>query len=91
MPSKPELSYEITLNFPGEPRVSDYKPADIGTAVEYALDFARKNRGVKVQVGVSVPMSPIHAHSYTLFECLFPVLEPFMRKSIREHYGRVPD
>ena len=90
MPAKAELRYEITLNFPGESRVSEFQPADFGAAVEYALDFARKNKGVKVQVGVSVPMSPLHSHSYTLFECLFPALEPFMRKNIQDNFGSTP-
>jgi hypothetical protein len=77
--------------FPGESRFSEYKPADFGAAVEYALAFARKNKGVRVQVGVCVPRSPLHEHRYTLFECVFPVLEPFMQKNIRTHYGRLPD
>jgi hypothetical protein len=91
VPDQPELTYDIVVNFPGEPRLSDYRPTAFGAAVEYALDFARKNKGVKVQVGVSVPVSPLHSHSYTLFECLFPVLEPFMRRNIQNHYGRLPD
>ena len=90
MSAKAELRYEITLNFPGEPRFSDFRPTDFGAAVEYALDFARKNKGVKVQVGVSVPVSPLHSHSYTLFECLFPVLEPFMAQNIQDHFGSAP-
>jgi hypothetical protein len=88
--AKPKLHYEIILGFPGEPRISEYRPDDFGAAVEYALDFARKNQGVKVQVSVCVPASPIHAHGYTLFECAFPALEPFMVKSIRDHFGRLP-
>ena len=90
MAKKPELRYEITLNFPGEPRVSDYSPTDLGAAVEYALDFAKQNTGVKVQVAVCVPMTPLHCHSYTVFECHFPALEPFMAENIRKHYGKLP-
>ncbi len=55
VPTPPDLRYEITLNFPGEPRLSDYQPSDFGAAVEYALDFAKKNKGVPVPVAVSVP------------------------------------
>ncbi len=86
----PEIRYEIVLSFPGEPRISEYKPIHFDAAVQYALDFARNNRGVKVQVNVSVPMSTIHEHSYVLFACEFPALEPFMQRAIRKHYGRLP-
>ena len=90
VPTPPDLRYEITLNFPGEPRLSEYQPSDFGVAVEYALDFAKKNKGVQVQVAVSIPVSPIHSHSYTLFTCEFPVLEPFMASNIRQRFGRLP-
>ena len=90
MPEPFQLAFDITLNFPGEPRLSEYHPTDFGAAVEYALDFARRNRGVWVQVGVSVPQSPIHSHGYTLFECCFPALEPFMLRAIRKHFGCEP-
>ena len=32
MPAKAELQYEITLDFPGEPRFSDFRPTDFGAA-----------------------------------------------------------
>ena len=90
MADKPPLQFEIILNFPGEPRISDYRPASFDVAVEYALGFARRNPGVKVEVNVPVPMSPIHEHSYQLFICEFPVLEPFMQKAVRDHFGKLP-
>ena len=86
----PEIRYEIVLSFRGEPRISEYQPPDFSTAVQYAIDFARNNRGVRVQVNVPVPMSTIQEHSYMLFACEFPALEPFMQRAIRKHYGRLP-
>jgi hypothetical protein len=90
VPSQSDLRYEITLDLPGEPRISDYRPDDFGAAVEYAIDFARKNRGVKVRVGVVVPASPLHVRGSTLFVCEFPSLEPFMAEDIKNHFGRLP-
>lgn len=87
----PEIRYQIVLNFPGEPRISEYRPPDFGTAVQYALRFARKNRGVRMQVNVPVPVSPIHDHSYVAFVCEYPELHPFMRRAIEQHYGRQPE
>jgi len=90
MSNKPDLQFQIILNFPGEPRISEFQPTDFDSAVQYALDFARKNRGVRVQVNLPVPKSPIHDHSYILFVCEFPVSEPFMQTAIQKHYGRLP-
>jgi len=90
MPNTPDLQYQIIFNFPGEPRISEFRPTDFDTACKYALDFARKNRGVRVQVNLPVPHSPIHDHSYILFVCEFPALEPFMQTAIQKHYGRLP-
>lgn len=33
----PEIRYEIVLNFPGKPRISEYKPADLDDAVQELL------------------------------------------------------
>ena len=90
MPSKPKMQLQIILNFPGEPRISEFQPNDFDTAVQYARDFAGRNRGVRVQVNLPVPHSPIHDHSYILFVCEFPVLEPYMQTAIEKHYGRLP-
>ena len=90
MPNGPELQFQIILNFPGEPRISEFHPTDFDAAVQYALDFARKNHGVRVQVNLPVPHSPVHDHSYILFVCEFPVLEPFMQTAIQKQYGRLP-
>ncbi len=90
MSKKQEMTYEIVRSFPGEPRISDYRPTDFGAAVEYVLDFARRTRGVRVQVNLAVPVSPIHTHSYLLFVCEFPALGPFMEKAIRHRLGRLP-
>jgi hypothetical protein len=38
-----------------------------------------------------VPVSAVHDHSYTLFDCQFPTLEPFMQTNIRKHFGRLPE
>jgi hypothetical protein len=91
MPDQPELRYEIILNFPGEPRISEHRPNDFEAAVEYALQFARKNRGVRVQVNLSIPRSAVHQHSYVLFVCEYPELHPFMQRAIEQHYGRQPE
>jgi len=88
---KPQLVYELVLNFPEEPRVSEYRPTDFGAAVEYALDFARRNKGVKVEVGVVVPTNPLVDHTYTLFACEFPALVDFMRQDVLRHFGALPD
>ena len=90
MPNTPGLQFQVILNFPGEPRISEFHPTDFDAAVQYALDFARENRGVRMQVNLPVPKSPIHDHSYILFVCEFPVLEPFMQTAIQKHYGRLP-
>ena len=91
MPEQPELRFEIVLNFPGEPRISEYHPTDFEAAVDYAQRFACKNRGVRVQVNLAVPQSPVHQHSYILFVCEFPALHPFMQRAIERHYGRQPE
>ena len=91
MPKHASVRFDITLEFPGETRTSEYHPAQLNVAIDYALDFARKNRGVRILVSLNVPVSPIHAHSYTLFECRSPVLEPFMRANIQRHFGCLPE
>jgi len=90
MSNRPPLQFQIILNFPGEPRISEFRPTDFDTACKSAMDFAGRNRGVRVQVNLPVPHSPIHDHSYILFVCKYPVLEPFMQTAIQTHYGRLP-
>ena len=91
MPEPPPLHFDIALEFPGEYRISEYHPTKLNAAIEYALDFARRNRGVRVRVSVNVPVSAVHDHCYTFFECQFPALEPFMESNIRKHFGHVPE
>ena len=85
--SKP---FRVQLEIGSERREAELASENLGAAVEFCIDYARRNNGCKASVLVEVPASPIHSRIHTLFECSYPVLDDWMVAEITKHLGRFP-
>jgi len=83
--------FRVQLEIGSERRQAEFAFDNFAAAVDFCIEYARRNKGCKPSVFVEVPASPICSHIHRLFECSYPPLDEWMIAEVTRYLGGFPD